>query len=132
MTPQRGVDLLFVSYHRVIRVSVPVCRACKRKRTVVGVASFLGVILFIFAGVLVCAEFSTRHWGMATGVVAAVVVLVVLLARLGLTDLVDWRMVGMHIVWRSGDGVPLEVRFRDREYFRDWLVVNPKAIVEEP
>ncbi len=128
---RRGIDLLFVRYHRVITLPVPVCKDCKRKRRIAGAGSFLGILAVIFGGGLLCVEFSERQWGIATATLAGFILLVAVLARLGLTDLVNWMTIGLHVVWRKGEEIPLDVRFRNREYFEAWRTVNPRGIVKE-
>ena len=126
---RKGVDLIFVHYHQFISLSVPLCRPCQRRRRTVGLLAWTADILFILVGGFFVMVFVMNEWRTAAIALGLVVGAATLLGRLGLDDLVEWSTLGLRVVWRRGEGVPLTVHFRDPEYFATWAALNPSASV---
>ena len=46
----RGWDLIFIALWETIDISVPVCRRCRKRRRVAGIATYTSAVLFILVG----------------------------------------------------------------------------------
>src|SRR2546426_8667869 len=86
----RGIDLIVVAYWRFVDIPIPVCEACRRRRRIVGVLSFVGSLVTVLAGIGLAAALAINDWSTAALVVAILVIIVAVAARLWHDDFVEW------------------------------------------
>jgi hypothetical protein len=130
VTASRGFDLIFVAYYEWIDVPIPVCRACKRHRRIVGILYWTATPLAILVGGFLAFVLADNGWSAAAIAVGIVIGGVALLGRFWLDHLVEWQTLGVHLVLRKGAGRQLRFRFRRADYFSTWAAVNPGATLD--
>jgi hypothetical protein len=129
VTVSRGIDLIFVAYWRLLDVPIPVCRACKRHRRIVGVLCWTGLPLAVLALGFFGFALAINEWSKAGAVaVLSMMVVLALFGRFKLDHAIEWKTLGVRLIWKKGPGTPFEVRFRRPEYFAAWAAVNPGAM----
>jgi hypothetical protein len=130
VTVSRGIDLLFVAYWKLIDVPIPVCGPCKRHRRIAGVLGWTGTPLAILVGGFLAMTLVMSEHTTAAAVLAVVIGGGALAGRFWLDELLEWRTLGVRLVWKKGNGIPLRVTFRRPEYFAAWAAANPAATLD--
>jgi hypothetical protein len=126
----RGIDLLLVSYFQFLDIPIPVCRHCRRRRRLIGFATYAGAFLFIFAGGFTAVELLSNGWKIASAVLGATILVVALGLRVrGGDALVEWVSLGVAADLLKGDGTRLRLTVRRDQYFASWLSINPGAAI---
>ena len=124
----RGIDLIFVAYWHFVDVPVPVCRACKRHRRIVGVLCWTGLPLAVLLLGFLGFSLVINEWTTAGGVATLALMFgLALFGRFKLDHVIEWKTLGLRFIWKKGPGTPFEVRFRDPAYYTAWTAVNPGA-----
>jgi hypothetical protein len=126
---RRGIDLLLVSYFQVLNIPVPVCHQCRRRRRIIGFATYTGAFLFIFVGGFTAMELLMSERKLASAVLGAMILIVALGLRICGDALVEWMTLGVAADWLKGDGTSLRLTFQRDQYFASWLSINPGAAI---
>lgn len=127
---RRGIDLLVLSHFEFIDIPVPVCRRCRRRRRIAGVATYVGVILFVIIGGFIATTFVLNEWKVAGALLGATALVVALGLRVRGDALIQWATLGVTSDWLRGEGKRLRMNFRRELYFADWLSINPGAALD--
>jgi hypothetical protein len=125
---RRGTDFIIVAQWEFVAIPVPICLACRRRRRIVGLATYAGGLLFILGGGFVTMTLAINEWKLAATVVGATILTVALGLRTCGDALIQWASLGVTTGWLKGAGTRLRLRFRRDGYLAAWLAVNPGAV----
>lgn len=125
---RRGTDFIIVAYWEFAAIPVPICYACRRRRRILGLATYTGSLLFIIGGGFVTMVLAINEWKLAATVLGATILTVALGLRLRGDALIQWASLGVTTGWLKGAGTRLRLRFRRDGYAAAWRAVNPGAV----
>ena len=124
---RRGVDLLFVRYERIIRVDVPVCASCRRKRRWAGWLALPSLLLGMLVAALFAMDFNMSGRNGPALALLILVLAMMLFGRLGLDDYLAWRFVGVHGILKARPEPHARFAFRRPGFLEAMLGVNPSG-----
>ena len=127
LSAARSYDLLFVAAWEFLDLPVPLCARCARRRRVAGIAYWVLLPLFLLVFTFAAFALQVEGWHVSAALVAAIVVVVMLVARFRGDHLLEWYTIGMRALLLRGKGSRLRLHFRRPEYAATWRLANPRA-----
>ncbi len=127
---RRGIDLLFVRQVSDIRLAVPVCVSCYRKRRWAGWLALPLLLLAMVVASLFAMDLNFKgHNGPALALLILILALM-LFTRLGLDDYLTWQFIGVHAVWDTRRGPCVRLTTKRLPFLEALQTVNPFATRE--
>lgn len=123
----RGWDLIFIALWETVDIPVPVCRRCRQRRRVAGIATYTVSTLFILVGGYFTMALVFNEWNVAAAILGLNIIAVVLVLRWYGDALIQLASLGVTVDWLKGAGQRLRLTFKRDGYFAAWLAVNASA-----
>ena len=124
----RSYDFLVVAAWEFFDLPVPLCRACKRRRRLAGIALWTLFPLLILVGGFVCLELLLEEWKVSAGVLGALLLASMLVVRFRGDHLLEWHTIGVRATLLRGEGNQLQLSFRRQDVAEHWQRLNPRAV----
>jgi hypothetical protein len=123
----RGWDLIFLALCESIDIPVPVCRRCRKRRRVAGIATYTVSVLSILVGGYFTMALVVNEWNVAAALLGLNIIAVALVLRWYGDALIQLASLGVTVDWLRGAANRLRLTFTRDGYFAAWLAVNPSA-----